>query len=70
MSDTHAITTLAQLRDLGGHPSPRPAAKVIDHIDDICARFIAASPFAVLATVGADGLPAKLRIIFTSPTRG
>lgn len=57
MSDPHAITTIAQLRDLGGHPSPRPAAKVIDHIDDICARFIAASPFAVLATLGADGLP-------------
>ena len=36
-------------------PKPRTVAKVIDHIDRHAARFIALSPFCVLATVGADG---------------
>jgi len=31
------------------------ARKAIDHIDDICRRFIAASPFVMVATRGADG---------------
>jgi hypothetical protein len=29
--------------------------KAIDHIDEICRRFIAASPFVMIATRGADG---------------
>jgi PPOX class probable FMN-dependent enzyme len=29
--------------------------KTIDHIDDICRRFIAASPFVMVASRGADG---------------
>src|SRR6056297_662832 len=55
--DPHAITTRDQLRAAGGEAGPRPAGKVIDRIDPICERFIAASPFAVFATIGADGLP-------------
>jgi hypothetical protein len=49
------ITTRAQLRSYVKEPSRKVSHKVIDHIDDICARFIAAAPFAVVATRGADG---------------
>lgn len=56
MSDPHAIATREDLRAMTGEPGDRPAQKVIDHIDPLCARFIAASPFVVLATRGADGL--------------
>jgi PPOX class probable FMN-dependent enzyme len=44
------ITTEARLREIYGPPSPRAAAKQIDHIDRHCRAFIAASPFAVIAT--------------------
>jgi PPOX class probable FMN-dependent enzyme len=44
------ITTEARLREIYGPPSPRAAAKQIDHIDRHCRAFIAASPFALVAT--------------------
>jgi predicted pyridoxine 5'-phosphate oxidase superfamily flavin-nucleotide-binding protein len=50
------VTSRDRLREIVGQPSPAIVAKVIDHIDDICRRFIAASPFAVIASKGADGL--------------
>ena len=37
-------------------PSERAGGKAIDHIDIYCRRFIAASPFLVVGTRGADGL--------------
>jgi uncharacterized protein len=49
------IGTRERLRELSGHPSQRASNKVIDHIDDICRRFIAASPFILVASRGADG---------------
>jgi PPOX class probable FMN-dependent enzyme len=49
------ITTRAQLRSHVKEPSRKVSHKVIDHIDDICARFIASAPFAIVATRGADG---------------
>jgi PPOX class probable FMN-dependent enzyme len=49
------ITTRDELRRHLKQPSRRVSHKVIDHVDDICARFIAAAPFAVVATRGADG---------------
>ena len=49
------ITERTQLRALIKEPSPKVSHKVIDHIDDICARFIAASPFVMVATRGCDG---------------
>ena len=45
----------ADLRAVMGKPGQRTAAKVIDHIDDLARRFIAASPFAALATRRSDG---------------
>ena len=49
------ITTRERLRELHGTAMPASAGKVIDHIDDICRRFIAASPFVMVGTRGADG---------------
>ncbi len=42
-----------------GYPqaSARAVEKVIDHVDHHCARFIALSPFATLATVDEHGQP-------------
>jgi PPOX class probable FMN-dependent enzyme len=50
------ITTRTQLRRHVKEPSRKVSHKAVDHIDDICARFIAAAPFAIVATRGADGL--------------
>jgi uncharacterized protein len=49
------ITSRQRLRDLSRQPSQRASNKVIDHVDDICRRFIAASPFVIVASRGADG---------------
>jgi PPOX class probable FMN-dependent enzyme len=50
------IVTHQRLRELTKAPGPRVSKKVIDHIDDICRRFIAACPFVLVASRGADGL--------------
>jgi PPOX class probable FMN-dependent enzyme len=49
------IETRERLRELSKQPSQRARNKVIDHIDDICRRFIAACPFVMVASRGADG---------------
>jgi PPOX class probable FMN-dependent enzyme len=49
------IETLQQLRAITRQPSERARNKVIDHIDEICRRFIEASPFVIVASRGADG---------------
>jgi uncharacterized protein len=49
------ITTRQRLRELSKQPSQRASNKVIDHLDDICQRFIAACPFVIVASRGADG---------------
>jgi PPOX class probable FMN-dependent enzyme len=49
------ITTQARLRELNKMPSHRVSNKIIDHIDDICRRFIEACPFVIVASRGADG---------------
>ena len=48
------ITTRERLRELNKHPSHLVSNKTIDHIDDICRRFIAACPFVVVASRGED----------------
>lgn len=50
------ISSRERLREIVGEPSPAIVGKVIDHVDEICARYIAASPFCVISTRGADGL--------------
>ena len=49
------IDTRARLRELVSEPPAIVTNKVIDHIDDLCRRFIGASPFVMVATRGADG---------------
>jgi len=44
------ITTESQLREIYDHPSVQAVAKELDQLDDYCQRFIALSPFALLAT--------------------
>ena len=55
MDFEEVITTRLRLRELSAQPSQRASNKVIDHVDDICRRFIAASPFVLVASRGADG---------------
>lgn len=55
LSFDEVIETMKQLRSLTRQPSDRARNKVIDHVDDICRRFIAASPFVIVASCGADG---------------
>lgn len=54
-TDPHVLTDRAQLRAIVGEPHEAAARKMTDHIDEICERYIAASPFVVMATRGADG---------------
>jgi PPOX class probable FMN-dependent enzyme len=49
------ITTQQRLRELSKQPSQRANDKVINYIDEICQRFIAACPFVLVASRGADG---------------
>jgi PPOX class probable FMN-dependent enzyme len=49
------IETHKRLRELSKQPSFRANNKIIDHIDEICRRFIAACPFVLVASRGADG---------------
>jgi hypothetical protein len=49
------ITTRERLRQLNEPPNLRVDKKPIDHIDDMCRCFIAACPFVMVATRGADG---------------
>jgi len=50
------ITTHERLRELRKPPRELVRNKSIDHIDEICRRYIAAAPFIMIATRGADGL--------------
>jgi uncharacterized protein len=50
-----AITTESELRALYAAPAERVLRKELDRLDRHCRRFIAHSPFLVLATADADG---------------
>jgi uncharacterized protein len=49
------IAARERLREISKVPSFRARNKVIDHVDEICRRFIAACPFVIVASRGADG---------------
>jgi uncharacterized protein len=61
MTPSHAIDTLAQLEALYGRPGEASLRKVADHLHPLYQALIAASPFAVLATCGTDGLDTSPR---------
>ncbi|HWM06275.1 MAG TPA: MSMEG_1061 family FMN-dependent PPOX-type flavoprotein [Actinophytocola sp.] len=52
---TRELRTEAELRTFVAEPARAIAEKAIDHVDAESARFIAASPFFLLATAAADG---------------
>ncbi len=54
-SDPHRITTLEELRRVIPPPRRATPAKLLDHLDGQALEFLAASPFLLLATAGADG---------------
>jgi PPOX class probable FMN-dependent enzyme len=49
------IDTPQRLQELTRPPTARALNKVVDKLDEICRRFIAASPFIVVSSRGADG---------------
>jgi uncharacterized protein len=55
-SDRLSVTTGDELATLYARPSERVLRKELDHVDALGRRFIAASPFLVLATSGGGGL--------------
>lgn len=57
MTPDETVTSEAGLRDIIGEPHPLVSKKIIYRLDDVGRRYIAAAPFATLATVDADGFP-------------
>lgn len=51
----YEITTLEQLREVYPPPAERSLDKELDHLDDHCRRFIALSPFMLIASADGDG---------------
>ncbi len=49
------VTSVEELRAVLGTPGHRAAQKVVPVVDEHCRRFIAASPFLLLATANAKG---------------
>lgn len=61
MSSDLSISQPAELRSIYREPGQPARDKVIDHLDDGAASFIAASPFFVLSTATATGADASPR---------
>jgi hypothetical protein len=59
--DPHAITDLTALESLFGPVSEAAIRKEVNSLHPVYRQWIEASPFAVLATVGSDGLDASPR---------
>lgn len=57
MTPTETVSSEAGLRDIIGDPHPLVEKKIIDRLDAVGQRYIAAAPFATLATVDGDGFP-------------
>ncbi len=60
-ADPYTIRDLASLQALFGVPGEASLRKEVPFLHPVYQRWIAASPFAVLATVGPDGLDASPR---------
>ena len=55
------ISTAEELRALYGEASPRALIKELDHVSPHYQQFIEASPFAVIGSVGPEGLDTSPR---------
>jgi PPOX class probable FMN-dependent enzyme len=51
----HLITTEAQLRAIVGEMPPAATQKIADHVNEVTAAFIEASPFVLVGTADPDG---------------
>ncbi len=61
LDERHLVASHEALAGLYEPPSERARLKVIDHLDEHCRAFIAASPFVVLATSGSRGADSSPR---------
>ena len=61
MSDTHTVTSIAQLEAMYGQASGAAVVKEIDHISAEYRTFIEASPFFVLASNAPEGVDCSPR---------
>ncbi len=50
----HTVRTARELYGIYGEPLERSVRKQLDHIDEYCRAFIAASPFLILGTQGPE----------------
>ncbi len=57
MEKVETIQNLQQLRSIVGEPSELTPSKFYDHLNEQAADFIRRSPFLVLSTVDAEGMP-------------
>lgn len=57
MSDTYAVTSEEDLREILGTPHELVTKKIIASMDDMARRFVTNSPFVMLSTANADGVP-------------
>ncbi len=55
MSDSHAISTVAELRAVIGKEVPGLSEKNVDHLNDFALDYLAKAPFLVMATSDANG---------------
>jgi uncharacterized protein len=53
--ESHAITTLDQLREIYPPPAERAVNKEVDHLDQHCRRFVALSPFVLISSSDSAG---------------
>ena len=53
--DKAPITTATEVKAILGPVSPSQIAKVIDHIDEHCAKWIERCPFIVISSINAAG---------------
>jgi len=60
-SSDNRITSIEQLEEIYGTPSPGALAKEIDHISDHYRAFIEKAPFVTIATSGPEGLDCSPR---------
>ncbi len=61
MTESHRITSAAQLDALYGAPAPNSLTKEIAYISSSYRKFIEAAPFVVVATSGPEGLDCSPR---------
>ncbi|MEQ1518900.1 MAG: hypothetical protein ABL931_20670 [Usitatibacteraceae bacterium] len=64
------IASEAELEALYDAPVPTSILKEVDHITDDYRKLIEASPFAILATSGPEGLDPRVALLFLIPGIG